>query len=92
MMGDEVYQIFKSNCVKEDELTAIKEKLKALLVTKRSEYTEICAFRRAKKHCDETGMVEVEKACVRDDNLDLAKVLSLALGFERSANQLRGLR
>jgi len=54
MMGDEVYQIFKSNCVKEDDLAAIKEKLKALLVTKRSEYTEICAFRRAKKHCDET--------------------------------------
>ncbi len=125
MMGDEVYQIFKSNCVKEDDLATIKEKLKAVLVTKRSEYTEICAFRRAKKHCDETvndyairlrhlakhcnygtslekeierqfvvscGMVEVEKACVRDDNLDLAKVLSLALGFERSANQLRGLR
>jgi hypothetical protein len=40
--------------VKEDKLAAINEKLEAVLVTKRSEYTEICPFRRAKKHCDET--------------------------------------
>ncbi len=125
MMGDETYQIFKSSCKSTDDLAAIRAGLEKVLVTKRSEYSEICTFRRAKKHSDETvndyairlrhlakhckygeglekeierqfvvscGMVEVEKACVRDDTLTLEKVLTLALGFERSANQLRGLR
>ena len=95
------------------------------LVTKRSEYTEICAFRRAEKMKDETvneyamrlrvlakhcnygtqmekeierqfrvscGMVEVEKECVRTDNLDLQKVLVMASGYERSASNMKVLR
>lgn len=38
------------------------------------------------------GMPEVERECVRTDDLTLAKVLTMAGGYERSANNLKGLR
>ena len=125
MMGSECYQIYKVNCEDKDDLAAIKTTMNKVLVVKRSEYTEICAFRRAVKHKDESvndyamnlrllakhcnygdqldkeierqfvvscGMIEVEKECIRTDNLTLEKVLTMARGYERSANNLRGLR
>lgn len=38
------------------------------------------------------GMVEVEKECVRTDDLDLTKVLVMASGYERSASNMKVLR
>ena len=37
------------------------------------------------------GMPEVERKCVRTDDLDLKKLLELALGYERAENCVRGL-
>lgn len=56
-VGLEVYQIIKANLDLENEettLEVIKTRLEEVLVTPRSEYTEICAFRRAVKERDET--------------------------------------
>jgi len=125
LMGADCYQIYKVNCKDNDNLEAIKLAMNKVLVTKRSEYTEILVFRRAVKRKDETvndyemrlrllarycnygdklekeierqfvvscGMVEVEKECIRTDSLDLAKVLAMARGYERTANNLMGLR
>ena len=55
-MGEEAYSIFKSNRKKENNetLTELKTLMAGLLVVKKSEYTEICAFRRAFNHKEES--------------------------------------
>ena len=63
MMGSEAFEIYKT-LKKSDDLDTLDDVIASLtkhLVVRRSEFTEICIFRRAKKRNDE----RVEEYCNR---------------------------
>ncbi len=125
LMGGECFAIYEANCQETDDLDSIKADMNRVLVASKSEFTEICKFRRAAKMKDETvneyatrlralaahcnfkttldteilrhfvvscGMIQVERECTRKDGWNLADMLVMANGYERSANNLKDLR
>ncbi len=126
-MGRDAYEIYKTKkkADNKDTLVEIKAFMKAHFVEKKSEYTEICIFRRAFRHADERvtdyamrlrllathckygvmlekeierqfvhgiNMDEVQRKFCRTDDLDLAKALDIAVGYERTSASVSGLR
>ena len=126
LMAQDAFEIFKAKR-KADSSDTLKEVQKFIadhFVLKKSEYAEICAFRRAMRHEGELvsdyamrlrilathckfgaaldkeierrfvvgcEMDEVQRKCSRTDNLDLATVLDIVMGFERVNASVNGL-
>ena len=133
LMGQEAFNVYQSKrTVKmvegvevEDTLAEVQALMTTHFVPKRSEYSEVCTFRRAMRyegervsdyalrlralstHCKFGTALEkeierqfvvgcnikdVQWKCCRTDDLDLAKAIEIALGYERVAASVNGLQ